>query len=736
MTDRISSFQSSPATTFYLEGDVVETQASYGDHGRWRVRLYLRAMNGPGGSTGSFYGGSGYQDGRINGGIVITHGPVAPFLPSGYANGATRWRDGPVDWWVNANSNGYWSGSSTSLPLQMGLDYGSIETVVAGSMPLPRIARAPGAPGTPTVSNLTPTSAKFTWSAAARGNSNITDYGVYVSTDPSFGSHVFAQWIGTGLNYTIPTSTLNPGTTYYVRVRARNGDGTGGYSGVRSFTTLSSDGPSMVISPSPAGSSALIALSPPGGITGVDKYTVHWEYLTPPPVPSPGSWSQDTTGTSVLINGLIPGATYRWTATATIGGYTTPASGAQDVPQPQPSTGAGDYFDGSTPAKTDVTYAWTGTTNNSTSTMSGLAVEGWEFEVAGATGGGVLTRVTGGLFGLYSAQATITQDLDTTTPAFRVRGTPEAPYFTEVEPNTTYYGSIYVNPSRQSRFAAEIIWFDEDDSIIDRTEGQGAVAGQGIWTRLIVGGVAPAGAVHATVGVCDQNGTGWAQIISGDVILVDGAMISLGELFSYFDGATPDTLEFTYEWTGTANASTSTRTALDVQTDPLADPDCPPIPAAPRPPFVPSDCIADVGVWRRYWVYIPASEVPDWLTVIPTLEIQTGVSAERQVRIRMYANPFDRDNTEIDTTDFCSEQIISYIPPNTVLTLDGVTERVWAEVQGGAPISGDHLLYGSNGTPATWPHLSCGISYWASFDVPNEAPAGNLTIRAYLTQRT
>jgi len=239
MTDRIAQFYSSPATTFYLEADVVETQASYGSNGRWRVRQYLRCMNGPGATTGSFFGGSGYQDGRLNGTIRITYGPTSPFLPSGYANGATRWRVGPVDTWINANSNGYWSGTSQSLPVQMGIQYGSINAVLSGSVPIPRIARVPGAPGTPVVTDVGPTSAKFTWAAAARGNSNITNYGVYVSLTPNFSSHVFAQWVGTGLSYTLPADTLDPGRDYYVRVRAQNGDGTGAYSAYATFQTLS-----------------------------------------------------------------------------------------------------------------------------------------------------------------------------------------------------------------------------------------------------------------------------------------------------------------------------------------------------------------------------------------------------------------------------------------------------------------------------------------------------------------
>jgi hypothetical protein len=90
----------------------------------------------------------------------------------------------------------------------------------------------------------------------------------------------------------------------------------------------------------------------------------------------------------------------------------------------------------------------------------------------------------------------------------------------------------------------------------------------------------------------------------------------------------------------------------------------------------------------------------------------------------------------VDTDVWCSEQIISYLPQATVLTLDGVTQRAWAEVDGGSPQSADHLLYGTGGTPATWPILSCGVSYLISLEVPIDAPEGNVSIEAAVTTRT
>jgi hypothetical protein len=351
----------------------------------------------------------------------------------------------------------------------------------------------------------------------------------------------------------------------------------------------------------------------------------------------------------------------------------------------------------------------------------------------GPGGAASVYRTTGGYAGEFSALLFITRGA--TATGFRAGQANDPGKRTEVEVGSMYVGSMYVMPSRNQRLAAELTWIDAAGALVSRSVGNGTIAAASVWTRLIAADVAPPTAEFALVRVIDVAGDGWSAWLSGESLRMDAAMISLGQVFPYFDGDTADTADFSYDWDGAPNASISQRNALDTFSDPLNDPDCVDVPPSPRPPTVPSDCIVDVGLWRRYWAYIPAAEVSDWLTTIPTLVLSTYGAAERQVRIRFYADPFNRSAESVNTADFCSEQILSYIPPSTDMTIDGVTERVWASVQGGASLSADHLLYGSNGTPAEWPHLSCGIGYWVSFDVPNDAPAGNLQARILMTQR-
>ena len=79
---------------------------------------------------------------------------------------------------------------------------------------------------------------------------------------------------------------------------------------------------------------------------------------------------------------------------------------------------------------------------------------------------------------------------------------------------------------------------------------------------------------------------------------------------------------------------------------------------------------------------------------------------------------------EVDFDQWEAELILTYIPPNTIMTLDSVTQRVRAEVNGAASITANQLLYGTDGVPATWPELRCGVAHVLTLDVPLEATRG------------
>jgi len=616
-----------------------------------------------------------------------------------------------------------------------------------------RIAKVPGAPFSLSVDQATTTSLRYMFSGTTDGGSPILEWQAQADDDPAFGSPITMSSTGTST-----FTGLVPGTEYTFRARGRNAVGWGPWSVVDANsrgTTLPAVPPGMTVTPAISGTSTTVTLSPPSGVSTVTSYRVERR-------PIGGSATVFDTPTSPLVvSPMTPGTTFEWRASAFIGSYQTPWTAWVTVSQPQPNTNPGDYFDGATVDKLDIDYQWSGTANNSTSLALAKAPAGWRSFNDGndASGGeGVVIRATGGRSGVFGARVTFFAD--TVTAGFRAGTALGLPGAQEVAEGGVYWGSIYVAPSRLVQMAAEIIWLDALFAPVGTAAVGSPVLVPGsppAMVRLIVQGTAPAGAVYGSVGWVDvptdetAGGFGHGPFghglfghgsasegvwFGGDTVMMDDAMLSIGELYDWFSGDTPDTAQWSYSWEGTPNASISIASALDQDlVDPLADPDCPPIPSAPTPPAISDDCIEEVGSWRRYWAIIPRDEVSDWLAIVPTIRITTGALAARQVRIRTYPNPEGLDPNVFPANNWESEQVVSFIPASTTLTIDGVAQRVWAEVNGADAISADRLLYGTGGGPASWPVLSCGTAYLVSFDVPLDTPEGNLSIQVALTTR-
>lgn len=575
---------------------------------------------------------------------------------------------------------------------------------------------------------ITTTGMRVQFDSTGDGGSPVTSWGLQRATDPGFTQNV----VFVGSTGTTVFNDLAPGTTYYFRARGGNAIGVGGFSSAVAASTLPATPPGVTITPWVSGQAVTMNVTPPSNASGVTKYSVQWRAVG-------GSTNGfDMTGTSVDIGTLNPGGAYEFRASAWFGSYQSPWSDWVQQVMPNPNTQPGEYFDGSTPARGDVTFQWTGTVGNSISQAMGVGVQGWLAAVT-APLTAVLSRVTGGMFGAYSARADVITDGNAAGQLRVGLNAADTTARVPVEESTMYVGSIYVNPSRSQRMAARLYWMNAAGAGAGTPiAGDGVVCPAGQWTRLSVATFVPAGAgvETAVVQAIDVAGTGWSAWQSGQSVRVDGAMVSLALLFDWFSGDTPDNAQYRFEWEGTPNASASARyenTATVV--DPLADPDCPPLPAPPTLPTIESDCIDEAGTWRRYSLTIPASEVRLWSSTLPTLVLATQSSAERQVRIRYYPNPAGSTPEAVVQEGWEAEQILTYIPPNTEITLDGVIQRVSASVAGAAPIPANRLLYGTGGVPATWPELRCGVGYVVTLDVPLDAPAGNLTSRVIVTQR-
>lgn len=598
-----------------------------------------------------------------------------------------------------------------------------------------RIARPPGATCCFEVTEATINSLRYKFEGTSNGGSNIAEWEVQASPTANFSSGVITYYNSAGNGVRVFTG-LNPATTYYFRSRGRNGVGWGPYGSVVSGATLPATPPGMTVAPSLSGTQAVVTLTPPSGSTGVTSYEVEYRPVGGAATPVSGS-------SPITVTNLTPGTSYEWRARAIFGSAPSPWTDWATYYQPNPNTNPGQYFDGSTADTADVNFVWAGTVNNSESRALGMSATGWaDFaqasEVSGGTGaqyratGAIARYPEGQPAGAFSARYVFFGDAN--VAGFRA-GTDPVIGGSEVSEGGTYIGSIFAQPSRSQRLAAGISWYDSLGNLVSRSLGLAQIVPSTSPVRLSVTAICPEDGV-ATVEAVDVAGDGWSLWLGGEGIVVDGAMVTVGAPSPYFDGNTPDTSQYDYAWLDGENSSPSTRTTLDAaEDDPLADPDCPAPPSPPSPPVIEDDCILDVGVWRRYWVQVTQSEVAEWLATIPTLTLSTGTQAARQVRVRYYVNPDNLPPGEFTPSEWVAEQIVRYMPPETVLTLDGVSERARASVNGADWIAADHLLYGTGGAPATWPLLSCGTGYLISLDVPLDAGLGNLTTDLALTRR-
>jgi hypothetical protein len=109
------------------------------------------------------------------------------------------------------------------------------------------------------------------------------------------------------------------------------------------------------------------------------------------------------------------------------------------------------------------------------------------------------------------------------------------------------------------------------------------------------------------------------------------------------------------------------------------------------------------------------------------------------VRLRFYANPDELLPEDYVPGPWEAELIVSYMPPETLLTLDGVSQRAWAQVGPESftnpAVPADKLLYGTDGSPATWPVLGCGQPYLLAVDTTLTSDVGDVDVLLALTER-
>jgi hypothetical protein len=128
-------------------------------------------------------------------------------------------------------------------------------------------------------------------------------------------------------------------------------------------------------------------------------------------------------------------------------------------------------------------------------------------------------------------------------------------------------------------------------------------------------------------------------------------------------------------------------------------------------PTAPESCFCEALATDRDCYEIDLSDRSGWVDDVPTINIYAGSSELRRLTISLFTR------TEADGALSCEELadknrcepyaqwVISYVPKNGELTLDGQTSR--ATLDCNRQCSPATTVYGRNGAPPTWPVLNC-----------------------------
>lgn len=177
-----------------------------------------------------------------------------------------------------------------------------------------------------------------------------------------------------------------------------------------------------------------------------------------------------------------------------------------------------------------------------------------------------------------------------------------------------------------------------------------------------------------------------------------------------------------------------TVTCLDPVIPDFKDPTCPALPKPPGIPDVPLNCFVLPTNWDRYSMRIPASQIPRWSQAVPVVAItaQTGGNPLRKCRVRFYEDPLNWfDPSALNECDFCSEFLITYVPPGYTMTIDGMTETILINLSN-TVYNAAHSVTSTDNSGFTWPALTCGAGYVMTLDVPHgDAPPATCDVTVY-----
>lgn len=132
----------------------------------------------------------------------------------------------------------------------------------------------------------------------------------------------------------------------------------------------------------------------------------------------------------------------------------------------------------------------------------------------------------------------------------------------------------------------------------------------------------------------------------------------------------------------------------------------------PKPPIIKPPNVLDLTSWRRMLAPIPVMLTERAGRAAPIITISAGATDAQYIRLRFYA-----EGTGNTGCDYDGEFLVSYLPANSVMSLNGITQEATVTLSDGRELPGGHLLYGTDGRPFLWPTLASGRVYTMTADM-------------------
>lgn len=160
----------------------------------------------------------------------------------------------------------------------------------------------------------------------------------------------------------------------------------------------------------------------------------------------------------------------------------------------------------------------------------------------------------------------------------------------------------------------------------------------------------------------------------------------------------------------------------DVVTD-CATSVCATPPKPPTPPTSLNPCVCTPMTTKQTCVNFGTSTIPEFAAGVPIVEIDSGNTEMRQVRIRFWVNPLALPVSELDECDACGEVTLAGIPQSSVFRMDGTTNTVTIQCPGSDPTDATPLLGSTSGRlPFRFPEIPCGgVNMTMCIEAENES---------------